>query len=218
MRPAPAAAAEIFGDRLPLAEQFHDSLCEAGPIRGLNGPREVPVLWERHIINSALLQYLPNDVLPVGATVCDVGSGGGLPGIPLAIARPDLAITLVDPLQRRIDYLHEMVAALGLQNVRVIRGRAGEPDSTARLGTFEVVTSRAVAPLGRLLTWCMPLVVPGGRLAALKGRSVEDEITALSPRERRMVERLDIVELCDPSGEHRARALVALPRDFRRTR
>lgn len=207
----PASAAAVFGDRLQLAERFHDSLCEAGPIRGLNGPREIPVLWERHLINSALLAFLPDPLLPEGATVCDVGSGGGLPGIPLAIARPDLRVTLVDPLGRRIDYLQEAVSELGLSNVQIIRARAGEPDSVSAIGRHDVVTSRAVAPLGRLLDWCIPLVADGGRVAALKGRTVADEIAGLSRRQRVLVGAMDILELVSPDGAESARVLVASP-------
>ncbi|WP_106850182.1 16S rRNA (guanine(527)-N(7))-methyltransferase RsmG [Blastococcus sp. Marseille-P5729] len=211
MQPAPPSAAAVFGERLRLAERFHASLCEAGPIRGLNGPREVPVLWERHLINSALLAYLPDRVLPDGASVCDVGSGGGLPGIPLAIARPDLQITLVDPLQRRISYLEQIVGELALENVRIRRGRAGEPDSPDRIGRYDVVVSRAVAPLGRLLEWCVPLVADQGHVAALKGRSVESEIESLTRRQRRLVEDLNILEIISPDGEQAARVLVARP-------
>lgn len=212
VRPAPPEAQAIFGERLPLAERFHASLCEAGPIRGLNGPREVPVLWERHLINSALLALLPAEILPVGASVCDVGSGGGLPGIPLAIARPDLAVTLVDPLQRRTDYLREIIDDLGLANLRVIRARAGEPDSAAQIGRYEVVTSRAVAPLGRLLEWCVPLTVRGGWIAAMKGRRAEEEIADLTSRQRRLVGDIDMVDLTSPAGAHTARVLLTQPK------
>lgn len=178
----------------------------------MNGPREVPVLWERHLINSALLAFLPSEVLPVGASVCDVGSGGGLPGIPLAIARPDLKITLVDPLQRRTDYLLEIIGELGLDNVAVVRARAGEPGSAADIGRFDVVTSRAVAPLGRLLEWCAPLVRSGGWLAPMKGRRAEEEIANLSRKQRRLVCDIDMVELTSPDGEHSARVLLAQPK------
>ncbi|WP_153504404.1 16S rRNA (guanine(527)-N(7))-methyltransferase RsmG [Cumulibacter manganitolerans] len=218
MQPTPASAAAIFGERLPLAERFHASLSEAGPIRGLNGPRELPVLWDRHIINSALLAFLPVRILPSGATVCDVGSGGGLPGIPLAIARPDLLVTLVDPLQRRTDYLREIVTDLGLENVRVVRARAGEPSSPREIGRYAVVTSRAVAPLGRLLEWCVPLTNPDGFIAAMKGRSVEREIGELSPRQRALVTGFDILDLASPDGVHSARVLAAQPRSSRRIR
>lgn len=211
MQRTPPEAAAIFGDRLDIAERFHASLCEAGPIRGLNGPREVPVLWQRHIINSALLALLPTHVLPSGATVCDVGSGGGLPGIPLAIARADLSVTLLDPLQRRTDYLAEILEVLGLENVRIVRDRAGEPGSAARIGIFDVVTSRAVAPLGRLLEWCVPLTRPNGWIAAMKGRRAEEEIADLTRAQRRLVSDLDMVELVSLDGAHTARVLLAQP-------
>ncbi|WP_311252367.1 16S rRNA (guanine(527)-N(7))-methyltransferase RsmG [Nocardioides sp. AE5] len=156
-------------DRLPLIEAYASSLASDGVIRGLIGPREVPRLWERHLLNCAVLQ----EPLPHGASVCDVGSGAGLPGIVLAIARPDLELTLLEPLLRRTTYLSEVVEELGLDNVEVLRGRAEE---FAGRRTFDVVTSRAVAPLGRLAAWSMPLVAPTGALVALKGRSVVEEI------------------------------------------
>jgi 16S rRNA (guanine527-N7)-methyltransferase len=135
--------------------------------RGLIGPREAPRLWERHLINCALL----TGAIPASATVCDVGSGAGLPGLVLAIARPDLHITLVEPLLRRVAFLNEAVAALGLASVRVERARAEDAH-----GSFDVVTARAVAPLRRLLDWTMPLVAPHGVLLAMKGASLEAEL------------------------------------------
>ncbi|MDU0479525.1 16S rRNA (guanine(527)-N(7))-methyltransferase RsmG [Staphylococcus chromogenes] len=122
MKPLETAAADIFGDRLPLAQQYHDSLATDGSVRGFIGPREVPRLWERHILNCAVLA----EAIPAGASVADIGSGAGLPGIPLAIARPDLKITLIEPLLKRSVYLGEVKEALGLSNVTVIRGRAEE--------------------------------------------------------------------------------------------
>lgn len=208
MGEAPAVAAAIFGDRLPLAVAYHDSLAYDGPIRGLNGPRELPVLWERHIVNSACLAKLPTDVLPPGATVCDVGSGAGLPGIPLALARPDLQLTLLDPLQRRVTYLEETVKRLALGNVRVIRGRAEDRSVQEQLGTFDVVTSRAVAPLTRLLPWCAPLIAWGGRLAALKGRAAEVEIDDLDRSVRTEFPDLRVLEVTIPGFEDRARVVV----------
>lgn len=212
MQPTPAEAVELFGARLPLAERFHASLCDAGPIRGLNGPREVPVLWTRHILNSALLAQLPDSVLPVGAEVLDVGSGGGLPGIPLAIARPDLRVTLLDPLQRRVDYLREIIEELGLANVRVLRDRAGEDGSVDRIGQYDVVTSRAVAPLGRLLEWCAPLTRAGGWIVAMKGRRVHEEVAELTRRQRNLVRDLDMVDLASLNGAHTARVLLTQPK------
>lgn len=167
--PPPPQAAEVFGERLPLAEAYAGWLADAGVVRGLIGPREVDRLWERHLLNcAALAEHVPAD-----ARVCDVGSGAGLPGLVLAIARPDLRVTLVEPLLRRTTFLDEVVADLGLTAVEVIRARA---DALHGERTFDVVTSRAVAPLPRLLEWSMPLVAPDGLMIAMKGSSVADEI------------------------------------------
>lgn len=161
-------------DRLPLAERYAELLATEGVVRGLIGPREAPRLWDRHLMNSAVLQ----EALPDGASVCDIGSGAGLPGLAVAIARPDVTMTLVEPLLRRTTFLQEVVDELGLEHVSVVRGRAdvlhGERD-------FDVVTSRAVAPLGRLLEWSMPLVSARGALVAMKGRSIAEEIDEARP-------------------------------------
>ena len=168
----PELARRVFSsDRLPLIEAYAASLATDGVVRGLIGPREAPRLWERHLLNCAVLA----EVIPEGATVCDVGSGAGLPGVVLAIARPDLAVTLVEPLLRRSTYLTEVTEQLGLATVEVLRARADELHGKRR---FDVVTSRAVAPLERLLGWSMPLVAPEGTLLAMKGSSISDEIAA----------------------------------------
>nr|WP_202862431.1 16S rRNA (guanine(527)-N(7))-methyltransferase RsmG [Antricoccus suffuscus] len=193
---------------MELAVAYHDSLVTAGPIRGLNGPREIPVLWSRHIINSALVGYLPSRVLPEGATVCDVGSGAGLPGIPLAIARPDLQITLLDPLERRTNYLREIVAELELTNVRVLRGRA-DPGRDATAGEFAMVTSRAVAPLERLLSMCLPLIDTDGWFAALKGKRANQEIDELAPAVRKRVRDLEVLTTVGPGDVDVATVVVA---------
>lgn len=161
-------------DRLPLAERYAELLATEGVVRGLIGPREAPRLWDRHLVNCALLA----DLIPADATVCDIGSGAGLPGLVLAIARADLRVTLVEPLLRRTTFLEEAVAGLGLDNVEVVRGRAEALHGQRR---FAVVTSRAVAPLERLLGWSMPLVEPTGALVAMKGSSVTEEIEAARP-------------------------------------
>lgn len=168
----PAVAADLFpADRLPLAVRYAELLATEGVIRGLIGPREAPRLWDRHLINCALL----SPALPEYASVVDIGSGAGLPGLVLAIARPDIAITLVEPLLRRTTFLEEVVAELGLTNVSVVRGRA---DVLHGKAAFDVVTSRAVAPLERLLGWSMPLVAPQGALVAMKGSSAAEEVVA----------------------------------------
>ncbi len=167
----PSAADVLFGERLPLARQYADVLAGAGVERGLIGPREVDRLWERHILNSAAL----GELIEEGAWVLDIGSGAGLPGLPLAIARPDLAVTLVEPLLRRSDFLTEVVEQLGLP-VRVHRGRAEEPGTREQCGGADVVTSRAVADLVKLTRWSLPLLRPGGRMLALKGERAADEV------------------------------------------
>ncbi|MGP4109667.1 16S rRNA (guanine(527)-N(7))-methyltransferase RsmG [Streptomyces sp. 4N509B] len=166
----PAAAVTIFGDRLPDAVRYAELLAQAAAERGLIGPREVPRLWERHMLNCAVL----SEVVPEGVTVCDVGSGAGLPGIPLALVRPDLRITLLEPLLRRTNFLREVVELIGLERVTVVRGRAEEV-----LGSFEpvhVVTARAVAPLDRLAGWGVPLLRPYGQMLAIKGETAEEEL------------------------------------------
>ncbi|MEU1512459.1 16S rRNA (guanine(527)-N(7))-methyltransferase RsmG [Streptomyces sp. NPDC005811] len=176
--PAPEVAREVFGDRFADAVRYAELLAEAGVQRGLIGPREVPRLWERHILNCAVL----SEVVPEGVTVCDVGSGAGLPGIPLALVREDLKITLLEPLLRRTNFLTEVVELLGLDHVTVVRGRAEEVMGT--LSPVHVVTARAVAPLDRLATWGIPLLRPYGEMLALKGDTAEEELksaaTALS--------------------------------------
>ena len=163
---------EVFKDRLLLAEKYHDLLATDGSTRGFIGPREVPRLWERHLINCAVI----GGVVDEGATVVDVGSGAGLPGIPLAIARPDLQITLIEPLLKRSVFLQEVVDKLALDNVTVIRGRAEEGPIKKAVAGADIVTSRAVAPLGKLAKWSLPLVRRGGEMIAMKGESVHEEL------------------------------------------
>lgn len=166
------AAEKIFGDRLPLAQRYAELLETDGIERGLIGPREVPRIWDRHVLNSAVL----SEAIDEGKRVIDVGSGAGLPGIPLAIARPDLTVQLLEPLLRRTTFLEEVVQELGLDNVEVHRGRAEEKHIRKVLGGADIVTSRAVAPLGRLSEWSLPLVAVGGEMRALKGASVTEEL------------------------------------------
>ncbi|WP_018684251.1 16S rRNA (guanine(527)-N(7))-methyltransferase RsmG [Actinokineospora enzanensis] len=168
----PQAAATVFGERVEVAERFVALLAEHGVARGLIGPREVDRLWDRHVLNSAVLA----EGVPTGARVVDVGSGAGLPGVPLAIARPDLNVTLVEPMARRVAWLDEVVETLALTTVTVVRGRAEEPAVRSRVLGAEVVTARAVAPLAKLSGWCLPLVRQGGLLIALKGASAAEEI------------------------------------------
>lgn len=199
---APDSARRVFAsDRLPLAERYAELLATDGVVRGLIGPREAPRLWDRHLVNCALLA----DLVPADSSVCDIGSGAGLPGLVLAIARPDLAVTLVEPLLRRTTFLDEAVAELGLDRVEVVRARADALHGDRR---FDVVTSRAVAPLGRLLEWSMPLVAPTGALVAMKGSSVAEEVAAARPDLRRWrCAEPEIRVLGDPADLSSTRAL-----------
>ena len=168
----------MFAAALSSAEQFAHLLATEATVRGLIGPREVPRLWERHLLNCAVV----TDLVPEHATVCDVGSGAGLPGIVLAIRRPDLEVTLLEPLLRRTTFLELAVAELGLNNVQVRRGRAEETKGTE----FDVVTSRAVAPMDRLAKWSLPLVRGGGLFLAMKGSTATDEVE----QHRALIQRL----------------------------
>ena len=159
--------------------QYATILATRGVERGLIGPREVPRLWSRHLVNCAVVAQEATDDLPVGCTVADVGSGAGLPGIVWAIVRPDLQVTLIEPLLRRATFLEEVVAELELADqVEVVRARA--EDVAPR--TFDVVTARAVARLPQLLAWTLPLTTPGGRVLALKGSAATTEVDEVEPR------------------------------------
>lgn len=173
-QPASRVAQEVFGEQLPLAQRYVDLLATAGIERGLLGPREAARIWDRHVLNCAVV----HPAIPTGCTLADVGSGAGLPGMVLAIIRRDLTVTLVEPMQRRCEFLTEVIADLRLPNVTVRRARA---ETLAADLTVDVVTARAVAPLERLARLAIPLLSPGGRLLALKGRSVTAELTRAAP-------------------------------------
>lgn len=169
--PTPVGAAEVFGDRLEQAIRYVQILSTSGLQRGLMGPRERPRLWDRHVLNSTAAAGSLGD----GESVLDIGSGAGLPGIPLALARPDLRVTLVEPLLRRVTFLEEVVEELEL-DIHILRGRAEEKDVIERAGEADVVISRAVAPLAKLAGWSAPLLRPDGRMIALKGLSAIEEV------------------------------------------
>lgn len=172
---APPAAEQVFGTRLPLAERYAELLVTTGIERGLLGPREADRVWERHLLNCAVIEEL----VPAGCLVVDIGSGAGLPGIPLALARPDLQVQLVEPLLRRTTWLHEVVEQLGItDSMTVVRARAEE----VAPGVADVVTSRAVAPLSGLLPLSARLLRSGGAVVAIKGRSAADELAGVSRR------------------------------------
>jgi 16S rRNA (guanine527-N7)-methyltransferase len=172
VEPVPEVAAAVFGARLALAERYAELLCTVGVERGLIGPREPSRIWDRHLLNCAALA----GAVPEDADVVDVGAGAGLPGIPVALARPSIRLTLVEPMQRRAEFLREVVAALAL-DADVVCGRAEDlPRPSA-----DVVVVRAVATLSRLLPLTLPLLRPAGRLLALKGRSASAEIEKATP-------------------------------------
>jgi 16S rRNA (guanine527-N7)-methyltransferase len=163
------AAEKIFGDRLGLAERYVEHLATSGTERGLIGPREIPRLWGRHVLNCAVIE----SEIAQGSHVADVGSGAGLPGLCLAIARPDLELTLIEPLERRVIWLQEVVDDLGLSNVTVMRTRA---ELAVGMVTADVVTARAVSALSNLAGLTIPLLGGEGEVVAIKGRSAAEEI------------------------------------------
>lgn len=171
----PAEAGLVFGDALGMARRYAELLATDGVTRGLIGPRETERLWERHLLNCAVVAEL----LPERGSLVDIGSGAGLPGVVLALLRPSLEVTLLEPLLRRSVFLEECVAELGLANTTVLRARA-EEKAAARIKA-DVATARAVAPLGRLAGWAAPLLRPGGQLIAIKGQSAADELAAARP-------------------------------------
>jgi 16S rRNA (guanine527-N7)-methyltransferase len=174
----PASAASVFGPALPAALTFAGILATRGVQHGLLGPREVPRLWDRHLLNCAVVAEL---IEQRRGTLLDLGSGAGLPGVVLAMLLPDTAVTLLEPMERRCRFLTECVTELGLANVSVVRGRA--EDVTARA---DLVTARAVAPLPRLAELAIGLVRPGGMVLAIKGRTAAEELKAAGPTLRRI--------------------------------
>lgn len=179
----PPAAVDLFGDRIDLARRFTAALAQHGEERGLIGPLELPRLWTRHVLNSALLAPLLRP-----GRVADIGSGAGLPGLVLAIARPDVTLVLVEPMERRVEWLREQASALALNNVEIVRARAeeipyGDP--------FDQVTARAVSALSKLIPMTARLVRQGGELVFLKGASVEKEIDAAA----KVIRKADLHEI-----------------------
>ncbi|NOW00460.1 16S rRNA (guanine(527)-N(7))-methyltransferase RsmG [Isoptericola chiayiensis] len=164
-----AAVRDYFGTHYAAMYRFYEMLRDQGELRGLIGPREVGRLWDRHLLNSAaVVPYLSS-----ARSIVDVGSGAGLPGIVIAVQRPDAEVILVEPMERRVAWLTEVSEELELQNVEVRHGRAEEYDGALEA---DAVTSRAVAALSKLVRMSMPLLRPGGEMVVLKGRNVEREI------------------------------------------
>ena len=188
--PPPDAAGKIFGDRIGVAERYAGLLADMGVEWGLIGPREVERLWDRHLLNCAAV----TELLEPGERVADIGSGAGLPGLPVAIAKPEVRVVLVESLSRRAEFLRMAVADLGL-DVEVIRGRAEDAAVREAAGGCDAVVSRAVASLDKLTRWSLPLLRPGGRMVAIKGEGASDELlehrrvmTALGAFDARVVE------------------------------
>ena len=163
------AAEVLYGEQLEVAERFVEHLVTTGIEWGLLGPREVPRMWERHVLNCAVV----HELLPQGALVADVGSGAGLPGIALAIARPDVQFVLIEPLERRVDWLNMVIEDLELQNVDVVRARSEQVVDSVDV---DIVTARAVSAMKSLIPMTVPLLHGKGELLAIKGRSAPAEL------------------------------------------
>ncbi len=199
----PAAAAALFGDRLELARSFTNELARRGEELGLIGPLELPRLWTRHILNSALLAPL----LEARGRVADVGSGAGLPGLVLAIARPDVHFTLIEPMERRVDWLNAEVERLPSDNVTVVRARA---EDVADDIVVDQVTARAVSALSKLIPLTVPLVRSGGQLILMKGARVDEEVEkARKVILRKRLGDVEVLELGDGVVEETTRVFRA---------
>lgn len=207
------SAQKVFGVTLPLAQRYVEHLATSGTERGLLGPREVPRLWGRHVLNCAVI----GELIPQGSCVADVGSGAGLPGLALSIARPDLRVLLIEPLERRVTWLREVISDLQLNNVEVFRGRA---EQAVGVMPVDVVTARAVSALSGLAQISIPLLEGSGELLAIKGRSAAEEVSKAS----KLIGRLGGVEtsvvtvgeglVTEPTTV--VRILVARPGDTRK--
>jgi 16S rRNA (guanine527-N7)-methyltransferase len=202
----PEEALKVYGEHIEKARKYFDLLVRDGDLLGLIGPRELPKLWSRHILNSAVVADLVED----GQLVADVGSGAGFPGIPMAILRPDVRFVLIEPMERRANWLAEVVVPeLELKNVKVLRGRAEE----APLRNYDVVTARAVSALPKLLRMLVPLTVQGGQVLAMKGSKAQDEIDESKALMKKLkLESFEIVTvgqniLSDPTTVVRVRLL-----------
>ncbi len=170
----PPVVVERYPESAALLGAYAELVANEGVAWGLVGPREVPRLWERHILNCSAVADLAEGLVGVGAAVVDVGSGAGFPGLVWAMTRTDLSVTLVEPLLRRVKFLELVVAELGLRDrVQVVRSRAEDCVESVR---GDIVTARAVAPLDKLVRWLLPLCAPDGRVLALKGATAVEEV------------------------------------------
>ena len=194
----------VFGERLAVVAALRDALVAEGETRGLIGPREASRLWERHLLNSAAVVPF----LPEGAVI-DVGSGAGLPGLVIAAMEPEREVILVEPMERRVAWLEEMVGRLGLENVRVMRARA---ESIGGLVRAPAVTARAVAPLAKLSRWCEPLMSDGGVMLFLKGRAAADEVASAAGAMRQLRLSAEVLEAATPLGLEPTRVIRVVRR------
>jgi len=203
------AAVAIFGDALSQAEKYAELLAGSGVERGVIGPAEADRIWERHLLNCAAVAHL----VPARCSLVDVGSGGGLPGIVLAMLQPQARVTLLEPLARRVDFLTETIGELGLTNTEVVRGRA--EDLAGELSA-DVVTARAVAPLDKLAGLAVGLVRPGGRVLAIKGSGAEAELAKARPVLGRLgVTDARVVRATSPGGGATATVVTFTAPDHR---
>lgn len=204
VEPAPAAAEGVFGESWPRVRSFADMLAAEGELRGLIGPRELPRLWSRHLLNSsAVAGFVPQSV-----RFADVGSGAGFPGVVVALMRPDLDVHLIEPMERRTEWLSDVVRELEISNITVMRARAEEVHGEHE---FHVVSARAVAALKKLVPWVAPLISPGGRLLALKGAraALEVEEAAKVLRKHRM-ENTAVHEVLVPGTDEPTRVVESV--------
>ncbi|WP_152365125.1 16S rRNA (guanine(527)-N(7))-methyltransferase RsmG [Microlunatus speluncae] len=193
----------IFGDQTEAIERYVDILIDRGIAWGLLGPREAAVIWQRHILNSVAARSL----LPADSTAVDVGSGAGLPGIPLALSRPDVQLVLLEPLLRRSTFLQGVVDELGLApRVQVVRARAEDHDRR-----YDSVLARAVAPLGKLVGWCNPLRSAEGQVLAIKGASAAREVTDAGPVLDELGLDAEVLLLGEPEWPETATVVRVLP-------
>ena len=197
------AERDFFGDAFAAVDHYATMLCDEGELRGLIGPRELPRLWSRHLVNCGLAtQFLPSRGI-----VGDIGSGAGFPGIVMACMRPDLEFVLIDPMERRCEWLTDVITEVGLDNVQIARARAEELHKTA---SFDVVTSRAVASMPKLLRFCAPLVVRKGRIVALKGKQAVAEVdSARNLFKRYKFNSVKVHEVASPVDDEVTRVVVA---------
>ncbi|MGA0842194.1 MAG: 16S rRNA (guanine(527)-N(7))-methyltransferase RsmG [Candidatus Nanopelagicales bacterium] len=167
--PRGTSSKKALEENLEKLKAYEALLKQHGEEKGLLGPKDIQIIWERHILNSLPLMEL----ISPNSTLADIGSGAGLPGIPLSICRPDLKITLIEPMARRAEFLKIVIKELEIQNTEVFHGRA---EALFKKQKFDFVTARAVAPFKKLVKIALPLLKSDGYLLALKGAKANLEL------------------------------------------